>query len=250
MNLDYVDQVIKEYMNRFDDTNKMIALKKVHTLEVVDVTKDLCKRLKLDEERSFIAILIAYFHDLGRFHQVKMINSFSEKTYNHAEKSVDVIKSESYLNLFEVDEKWHQVIYQAVLNHSKHSIEENLSEEERFFANIIRDADKIDIYRTCAVNYSGNIDGDLNPIVMEEFLNGKSIKRADVISEVDKFILRMAFLNDMVFDESFELLKERNYFQDFINKIEATGELKDVIHKLKEEALSYLERRSYARQKV
>ena len=57
---------------------------------------------------------------------------------------------------FVLNNEYDSIIYKAIKNHNKYKIEEGLSEKEKLYSKIIRDADKIDIiniFTTRELNY-------------------------------------------------------------------------------------------------
>jgi hypothetical protein len=51
----------------------------------------------------------------------------------------------------------------------------------------------------------------------------------------------MAFVYDFNFKETKEVLKETNYYQDFIKSIKIDEDVKDIFIKVKEEVYKYLD---------
>ena len=51
----------------------------------------------------------------------------------------------------------------------------------------------------------------------------------------------MAFVYDFNFKETKEVLKETNYYQEFINSIKVEEEIKDIFDKAKKEVYKYLD---------
>ena len=73
IDINIIDMEFKEYIKNFDIENKDIFLKYEHTFEVVKVTEKICKKMNLTEEQIDLAKAISYFHDLGRFEQLKQV---------------------------------------------------------------------------------------------------------------------------------------------------------------------------------
>lgn len=73
-----------KYLKQFDRENEKIKLKIVHTEGVIRCTQDICKRMALSEEDCRLAVLIALLHDIGRFEQVRLYDSFEPGVMDHA----------------------------------------------------------------------------------------------------------------------------------------------------------------------
>ena len=64
------------YLKDYDCHNDKIRLKIVHTYGVVKESADIAARMKLSEEDTSLAKMIALLHDIGRFEQLKQFDSF------------------------------------------------------------------------------------------------------------------------------------------------------------------------------
>ena len=53
-----------------------VRLKIVHTYGVVKQSEEIAKRMRLSEEDTELARMIALLHDIGRFEQLKRFDSF------------------------------------------------------------------------------------------------------------------------------------------------------------------------------
>ena len=147
MDFGKIEQVFRDYVDIFDWSNENIRLKYFHTIEVANISYEVAKRLNLSSEERDLAKLIGYLHDIGRFIQVSKTNTFKDKTMDHATEGVKILFEEGLIREFILDDKYDQIIEKAVRNHNKYEIIDKVNDEELMFANIIRDSDKIDIFR-------------------------------------------------------------------------------------------------------
>ena len=124
---------------------KSIDLKKNHTLRVVENMNKLTKVLFLNEEQKGIAEVIALFHDAGRFPQFTKYGTFiDEESEDHALLSIAAIEAAAFFA--EIDETSQHIIKTAILNHSKIQLPKLEEEQVQLFCQLIRDADKLDIW--------------------------------------------------------------------------------------------------------
>lgn len=240
MDIDFIDKKFKEYVNTFNMEDENIYLKYEHTFEVVKFSERIAQKLNLNEEEITLAKAIAYFHDIGRFEQVTSTNTFQDSVMDHADYGVDLLFNRKLIENFNVDKKYYQVIEKAVRNHNKLKILDELEENEEVFVKLIRDADKIDIYRV-RVKYMENLFlGVPQEINVNDFYNHKLINLKNRKNKSDAILCVMAFIYDFNFKETKEVLKETNYYQEFINSIKVDKEVKDIFNKAKEEVYKYL----------
>lgn len=82
-----------KYVSNYNPEHPRIKLKIEHIKRVAKNSKKLAKSLNLPKEKQDLAELIGIFHDLGRFEQVRIADTFSDKDsgINHAELSNKVL---------------------------------------------------------------------------------------------------------------------------------------------------------------
>lgn len=92
INIDKVEEKFQEYVSKFNGKQGRIKLKIDHIKRVAEISEMLAKYLKLNEEQIRLAKAIGIFHDIGRFKQVEMYNTFSDKdSVNHAKLGVKIL---------------------------------------------------------------------------------------------------------------------------------------------------------------
>ena len=140
-------ELFKEYVKDYNPNDGKIALKISHILRVTQKSRELAEELNLNEEDTDLAELIGLLHDIGRFEQVRIYNTFYDKdSINHGEYGVKILFEDGLIRKFIKDDSYDEIIKKAILNHNRPRIEEGLSKRELMHAKIIRDADKLDIY--------------------------------------------------------------------------------------------------------
>ena len=76
MDFEQAKQAFELYLNGYDRKDEKVYLKIVHTYGVVDCSEEIARRMGLGEEDIFLAKIIALLHDIGRFEQLKLYDSF------------------------------------------------------------------------------------------------------------------------------------------------------------------------------
>ena len=147
INIEKVKREFDIYVSNFDKKQGRIKLKIEHIERVAKISALIAKDLNLNEEQTILAETIGFFHDIGRFKQVEMYDTFSDKdSVNHAKLGTQILFDENLIEKFDIEDKYREIIKKAILNHNKDRIEEGLTKEENLFCKIIRDADKLDIF--------------------------------------------------------------------------------------------------------
>ena len=236
MDFELAEKSFQEYLKNYDTNDGSIALKIKHTYEVVKKSEYIANGLGLDKENIELAKIIALLHDIGRFEQIKEFGEFNDKKIEHAEFGVKVLFDNGLIRKFIDEDKYDNIIYKAIYNHNKYKIEENLNEKELLQCKIIRDADKLDnfrvkekdkledmfpkIYNEKTINYE-----TISEKVYEEFMQHKCIKLEDRKTIIDYWICVIAFIFDLNFDISLQYVKENNYIDILVNRIEYKNDI-------------------------
>ncbi len=211
-----------EYRQNYPDTER-INLKVAHTKRVMKNCLFLAKSLNLSEDDTNLAVLIGLLHDIGRFEQAKIYNTFVDaKSINHAIFSSEQLFNKGLIREFIEDDQYDEIIKTAIENHNKFEIDQSVSGKALQMSKIIRDADKIDIY-TQVIQSNPEIvfDGTHKPTdkisdkVFDDFMAHKCIQTADMRSKSDDFVRKVSLIYGLYFPESLEII----FNQDLITKL-------------------------------
>ena len=224
--------VFEQFLKNYDENNGSIKLKIKHTYEVVSKSEFIARNLNLSEEDIELAKLIALLHDIGRFEEVKEFQNF--EGLEHAQYGVKLLFDNGLIRNFIGSNKYDNIIKKAIYNHNKYKIEDGLSDKELLHAKIIRDADKLDNFRVNSTEaledtfpdvYNKNVVYEkISPKVYDDFMHYKCIKLADRKTFLDFWICALAFIYDLNFKVSLEYIKNHNYIDILINRIEYKDE--------------------------
>ena len=221
------DEFMK-YTNNYDIENENIDRKIYHSLRVMEISKKIAINMGLENEKIELATLIGLLHDIGRFEQFKIYQTYSDlESIDHGDLGTDILKQNNFIRNFIKESKYDEIILKSVQNHNKYKIADDLNKEEKLFCKIVRDADKIDIlYEAIEIfwkNGREEIQNDLiSDKVYNEFLNKKLIKKDKNMKKngIDKLILMLAFVFDINFHESLEILKKEDYLNKILNNFD------------------------------
>lgn len=229
-------EVFKKYTEKFNLSEKEINLNQGHSIAVMELMGELAFRLELSDEEIKLARLIGLLHDVGRFLQWEKYKTFSDhKSVDHAEIGADYLFKEGHIRDYIDDDKYDVIIEKAIKNHNKFEIEDGLDEKELLFAKMIRDMDKIDIYKQVAIKYEPKFDvKEINPKILEDFKNEKCISYSDVISASDGTINELSYIFNIYFNESFDMLVETDNFDLYLSVVEVSEDSEKLWQKIRE----------------
>lgn len=225
-----VKDAFAEYTSRYDNSDGKIKLKVDHTYRVAALCERIARSLGLCRQDIQMAWITGMLHDVGRFEQLRQYGTFSDAdSIDHAQYGVQILFEEKkifdYLSISEQDEMYHMV-RTAIWNHNTFRIEEGLSDREKMFCNILRDADKIDILKVnhdvpVEVIYDTSIEVVKNetvtPEVMEQFFEKHAILRSVKRTCVDSIVGHAALVFELVFEESLKIVREQGYLNKLLH---------------------------------
>ncbi len=209
------------YTNQFDINDFNIKRKISHSIRVMELCKNLATKLELDNEKIELLELIGLLHDIGRFEQWNLYNSYSdfETNTDHALMGIEVLEKDNYIRKYIKNDKYDNLIKKAIFNHNKYKIESNLTIDEIMFCNMIRDCDKTDIiYQATCIYWKDETiinNGKISDKVYEEMIEEKIIENKFKENQIDNLLGVLSFIFDMKYVEEIKVIKENNY----INKI-------------------------------
>ncbi|MDH5203583.1 MAG: HD domain-containing protein, partial [Nitrospirota bacterium] len=136
----------KSYYSLDSEDQKNISLKEEHTFHVCKNIIEIAGDLSLSDNEIMLAETIALFHDIGRFPQYAKYKTFKDSiSVNHAFLGAETLLKEKPLQNIPQNEQ--QVIVRSVRFHNAFSLPRNEKKDIVFFVKLIRDADKLDIWR-------------------------------------------------------------------------------------------------------
>lgn len=210
-----VEEFLK-YVDKYDNNDKEILLKRRHTLRVMELSEEIAKSLNLSEEDVELAKLCGLLHDIGRFTQIRDFNTYNDLvSLDHGDLGAEILKKDNYINKF--TNKNQDNIIKVVKYHNKYRIPKTLSEKNRLLTKIVRDADKIDIlFLFVNKETYNNIEyTSVSKEVYNDILNKRLVRNVNVKTSADEIVREIANIFDISFKPSFKIIKER----DYVNKI-------------------------------
>lgn len=216
----------KEYIKGYNPENEKIKIKIAHIERVTQIARKLAENLNLSQEDIELAELIGLLHDIGRFEQIKIYNTFLDKdSVNHAEYGIKVLFEDGLIRKFIKDNKYDNIIKLAILNHNKIEIEEGLSDKERLHAKIIRDADKTDIFYLLTISdkkeiwYSSDLSSQkISEEVYKDFIENRLINYKLVKTGVDLLAINFSYIFNLYFKQSIKIIDDNNYLDKLYNR--------------------------------
>ena len=241
-----------EYVRNYDPSDEKIKLKIDHTYRVAGLCQRIAESLGLSEPDVDIAWLLGMLHDIGRFEQIRCFGTFNDvQSVDHAEFGADLLFKEGLIRKFaegyyeecelarsgneeaeqiiknnEHHNKDTGLIEMAIRQHNKYRVKEDLTERQRMFCDILRDADKVDIFKVNAdipmeiiydVTTEELKNGVITKEVLESFYKKETVLKSVRRSAVDNIVGHISLLFELVYKESYRQAKEQGYVYKLLN---------------------------------
>lgn len=242
--MDKAKEAFLKYVSKFDQREKKVRIKITHSFRVLALSSLLAEELNLNKEDTEIINYIALLHDIGRFQQLEVTNSFWDKLFDHASYGVKYLFEEGHIKDYLEDEQNYELIKKAIFYHNKHVLEiPNFDERTNFFIKLIRDLDKIDIINTNNLEYAVSFKKEEVPeSYFEQFFAQQSIKVKGKPNSSKSFMVTCAYIYDLNYRESIDIIKKRNYFTKYFAKANVDQESEEIFGQIKENVLKMLEK--------
>jgi len=219
-------KVFEEYVKIYNPEDEKIMLKINHIKRVAEIAKNIAQKLNLNDEDVKLAELIGLLHDIGRFEQVRIYNTFMDKdSINHGEFATKILFEDGLIRKFIETDKYDQIIKCAILNHNRLKIDKGLSEKEYLHAKIIRDADKADIYTVLISDSKKTLWGKddlskekISDEIYRQFIEEKLIDYKEVKNGADLLLCQFKYVFDLNFKETKQIIKENRYIDRLYNR--------------------------------
>lgn len=234
--------------NETDNTN--LKVKEMHSYRVQANMIMLAKDMNFSESDAILAGIIGLFHDIGRFKQYEIYKSYvDKKTESHGLLGLAVLEATKVFDNLAVTER--NIIIKAIDNHNRLSINDGLSERELLFARMIRDADKLDIWKV-VTDYYDTRHVDRNPAIelelpdipeynkdiLDDLMNERLTDTKNIKTLFDFMLLQIGWIYDMHFPASFRSLKDKGYLDIIFKHLPDD----DTVRRIKPHVYNYLER--------
>ena len=229
-----------EYLKKYNPEDGKIALKIKHIYRVADICKQIAIKNDFSEEDQKLAELIGLLHDIGRFEQVRIYNTFVDKnSVNHAEMGIKVLFDDGIIENFVDSREYDDIIKVAILNHNKGRIDSDVSGRELEFCKLIRDADKTDIFFVLtnekledAYEKSDLSDELISDEIVREFKEEHIIDYSKRETVADIMVSHIAYVFDFNYSYCLKKISDCGYIEKLVDR--ANYKNKDTIRKMNE----------------
>lgn len=228
-----------------------VHLKEDHTARTCREIILIGGNLQLQESDLMLAETTALFHDLGRFPQWKWYGTFLDsESEDHALLGLGELSRHRILDRLPAVES--DLIREAVRHHNVKALPGDLEGRTRLFAGLLRDADKLDIWRLVIERREepGHSAGEspkperivsasYSPGIVADLWKLKTPDLGKVRNRTDLQLLRLGWVYDLNFAATCREVLKRRYLNALFEDLPDTEEMR----RLQDRLTTYLQRR-------
>ena len=239
-----------DYTEKYNADDPKVKLKIDHTYRVAGFCQEIARSIGLSQEETDLSWLCGLLHDVGRFEQLRNYGTFIDaQSIDHAMYGAEILFDQRRIRDYVEDSSEDDFLRKVVSCHSAYRIPEEYDERTVLFANILRDADKVDILRV-------NVETPLEEIynvstdvlrsesvtfeVLQAFLEGHTVLRALKRTAVDNVVGHISLVYELVFPISLHMVKEQGYLNRLMDFQSDNPDTKDNFKMIREKMASYL----------
>ena len=236
----WFNSYVKKFYSKDQKIQAGIELKEKHTARVRENIVRIGRSLNLKENDLLQAETIALFHDIGRFKQYVIYQTFNDRrSENHALLGVRELLQGEVLSVLTEEET--DLVLKAVEYHNLLDLPWDAPERHLFFSRLIRDADKLDILKITTDHYRNQGRGS-NPalesglpdtpgysrVLVEDLLHQRRCGYDDVKNLNDRKLLLLSWLYDINFPYTLSEIAAKNVVGKLIAVLPDTGDVRMV----------------------
>ena len=236
-NREQAQEVFLRYAAQYDMENILIRHKVEHTIRVAELSGRYANALGMDGEDADFAWLLGLLHDIGRVEQARRYGTFVDsQSVDHAEFSADILFRDGLMERFPdegLPEDWRIIAETAIRLHNKLTLPETLDSRTRRFAEVLRDADKTDIFRVIAsIPFEDRVGSsrasfteteEASPEVMACVLEHRCVPSGIRHSRFEGHISHCCMAFELVFEVSRRTVQEEGWLRSLLAEKDTEG---------------------------
>lgn len=228
MNKQLILTRFREYVETFSGVDQGVPLKYLHSLRVSGLCRQIARSLSLSGQDVELAWAIGLLHDIGRFEQLRRYHTFIDyQSMDHAQYGVHYLFEEGHIRDFIASDEEDEVIRAAVREHNVYRIRPDLTGRQALYARIVRDADKIDIFRVYVMYLENhlnvwNVDWadlphqSISDAVMAQARARQLVRTRDKKTFIDYYVGMLCFYFDLSFAKSREITWQQGNYRKLL----------------------------------
>ena len=240
----WMNDYVRTFYTDDAEIQRAIRVKEVHTGYVTANCRELARHLELSSHDIAIAECMGLFHDVGRFRQFTLYKTFVDaESEDHALLALESMDELPFFHELPAGE--YSLLRFAIYNHNKKEIEETSNRKYLTFAKMIRDADKLDIYRVLApyIAPSGKENvvtfsqtklrtAGFSENFLEQFTRGEQCDYRLIRTQDDRKLVRLMWVYDINYAWTLQRVVDRGYVRIILDNLPHSDALKPGVERM------------------
>ena len=213
MDVERIKKEFKKHYKKYDYHDEAIICKYYHSIRVMDLSRLIAKYAGFSDNDAEIAAIVGLLHDYARFEQWTKYKTYRDiDSIDHGDLAVQMLFDNNEIKNYSSNKENYDEIYDAIKYHNKKFVPENLSEHNKLLCNVVRDADKLDIFYLLSINKGLFLEDaeEISENINFDFYEHKIIDRHNIKNKNDEIILALSMMFDLNFKYSFKYLYDTN----------------------------------------
>lgn len=232
----------RSYVDGFRDENAalhpMMEFKLGHTARVAVFSRTIAEQSDWSVQQANLAEAGGWLHDVGRFSQWADFATYRDgASVDHAARGHDVLSEQAPLHIVAQPERAH--LLESVALHNRLTLPDALEVDSRRLCELVRDADKLDIFDVIYGHLSEGSLGDVvprlspepeaNPVMLEEIRTTHRASYSNIRTQVDYVLVSVAWAYDLRFRATAELARQKDVLSRLAPFLPDTPEVRAVV---------------------
>jgi hypothetical protein len=236
----WFDEYIRSFPAQDIDLKQNINLKQEHTRRVCEEIVAVGTQLGLNEVETALAEVMALFHDVGRFEQYLHYRTFVDsKSVDHAVFGVKILREKDVLAGLNMHTR--ELVLAVIACHNRAHLSDIEDPVRLFYTRLLRDADKLDIYRVVTDYYTESADRknkaleldlpdtpEISREVFRHLMARRVIQHGQLKTLNDFKLLQLAWIFDINFTPTLRRICERRYLHIILNTLPDVPQTREI----------------------
>ena len=233
-------EYVRNLKDRNPDCRQTLELKEEHTFRVYAEIGGIGRELGLQNQDLLLAGICALFHDVGRFEQFALYRTFGDhRSVDHGELGVKILQEHDVLK--SLDAPTRDLVFKAILYHNRSAVPPDESPGCLLFSRLLRDADKLDIWRIMTeyiahkhsprnnvIEYGLPDTPGVSEAIYQNLIQRKLADIPNLKNLNDYKLLLVGLVYDVNFIPTFKCILERRYLEIIRESLPAHEKVKEI----------------------
>ncbi len=221
---------LKSYIDRFvagnGEADDILRLKWTHSLMVERLCQEISHELEWNPHDVAVAGLAGLLHDAGRFPQFAEFGTFNDAaSFDHGVRGAEIVKMSGVLDSLAQGDR--SRILESIIAHNRRDIPGDIPCDALPLAKLVRDADKLDIYRIImervrAGKYHEHLlsavqieqAGPATPGAIDEILRNGTVSNENIRTMADFGLMMASWVFDINYAPALQRILSEKYIED------------------------------------